>query len=113
MSLGGVNLVIELVSSNLQDSIQACAPQGRIILVGNLGGKDATVDTQAWRLKRVQIIGGGLIQTTVANEEKMLYLVAVKAIKPLIARTLPIEQVAEAHHLLNTGEIQGKIVLTH
>ena len=111
--LGGVNLVIELVSSTLQDSIQACAPQGRIVLVGNLGGKDATVDTQAWRLKRVQIIGGGLIQTTVTNEEKMLYLVAVRAIKPLIARTFPIEQAAEAHRLLETGEIQGKIVLTH
>src|SRR5262249_37800395 len=78
--LQGVTLIIDLISSNLQDSIQACAPQGRIILVGNLGGKDATVDTQAWRLKRVQIIGGGLIHTTIANEEQMLHLVAVKAV---------------------------------
>jgi NADPH:quinone reductase-like Zn-dependent oxidoreductase len=111
--LGGVDLVIELVSSNLQDSIQACAPQRRIILVGNLGGKDATVDTQAWRLKRVQIIGGGVIHTSVANEEKMLHLVATKAVRPLIAQTVPIEQAAEAHWLLHKGEIQGKIVLTH
>jgi D-arabinose 1-dehydrogenase-like Zn-dependent alcohol dehydrogenase len=102
-----------LVSSNLQDSIQACAPQKRIILVGNLGGKDATVDTQAWRLKRLQIIGGGVIHTSVANEEKMLHLVATKAVRPLIAQTIPIEQAAEAHWLLHKGEIQGKIVLTH
>jgi NADPH:quinone reductase-like Zn-dependent oxidoreductase len=111
--LGGVDLVIELVSSSLQDSILACAPGGRIILVGNLGGKDATVDTQAWRLKRVHISGGGLIHTTVANEEKMLYLVALGALKPVIARTFPVEQAAEAHRLLHDGEIQGKIVLTH
>ncbi len=111
--LGGVDLVIELVSSNLQDSIQACAPGGRIILIGNLGGKDATVDTQAWRLKRVQIIGGGLVHTTAANEEKMLHLVAIGAIRPVIARTFPVERAAEAHHLLHKGEIQGKIVLTH
>jgi len=111
--LGGVDLVIELVGSSLQDSIQACAPQGRIILVGNLGGKDATVDTQAWRLKHVQIIGGGLVHTTVANEEKMLHMAATEALKPVIARTLPVERAAEAHHLLNKGEIQGKIVLTH
>jgi NADPH:quinone reductase-like Zn-dependent oxidoreductase len=111
--LGGVDLVIELVSSNLQDSIQACAPQGRIVLVGNLGGKDATVDTQAWRLKRVQVIGGGLVHTTVANEEKMLHLVATEALRPVIARIFPVERAAEAHHLLNKGEIQGKIVLTH
>jgi NADPH:quinone reductase-like Zn-dependent oxidoreductase len=111
--LGGVDLVIELVSSILQDSIVACVSGGRIILVGNLGGKDATVDTQAWRLKRVQISGGGLIHTTVANEEKMLYLVALGALKPVIARTFPVEQAAEAHRLLDNGEIQGKIVLTH
>jgi NADPH:quinone reductase-like Zn-dependent oxidoreductase len=110
---GGVDLVIELVSSSLQDSIQACASEGRIILVGNLGGKDATVDTQAWRLKRVQISGGGLIHTTVANEEKMLHLVALGTLKPIIARTFPVERAAEAHHLLNKGEIQGKIVLIH
>jgi NADPH:quinone reductase-like Zn-dependent oxidoreductase len=111
--LGGVELVIDLVSSNLQDSIQACTPQGRIVLVGNLGGKDATVDTQTWRLKRVQIIGGGLVHTNVANEEKMLHLVATEALRPVIAQTFPVERAAEAHHLLNKGEIQGKIVLTH
>jgi NADPH:quinone reductase-like Zn-dependent oxidoreductase len=111
--LGGVDLVIELVSGSLQDSIQACAPQGRIILVGNLGGKDTTVDTQVWRLKRIQIIGGGIIHTTIANEEKILHLVATKAVRPLIAQTLPVERAAEAHHLLDKGEIQGKIVLTH
>jgi NADPH:quinone reductase-like Zn-dependent oxidoreductase len=111
--LGGVDLVIELVSSNLQESIQTCAPQGRIILIGNLGGKDATADTQAWRLKRVQITGGGPIHATVANEEKMFQMVATKALKPVIVRTLPIERAAEAHHLLHKGEIHGKIVLTH
>lgn len=111
--LGEVDLVIELVSSNLQESIQACAPQGRIILIGNLGGKDATVDTQAWRLKRLQIIGGGIVHTSVAHEEKMLQMVATGALKPVITRTLPVERAAEAHHLLDKGEIQGKIVLTH
>ncbi len=110
---GGANLVIELVSSTLQDSIQACASEGRIVLIGNLGGKDVTVDTQTWRLKRVNIIGGGLTHTTVANEEKMLHLVATGAIKPIIALTLPAEQAAEAHRILSKGEIQGKIVLVH
>jgi NADPH:quinone reductase-like Zn-dependent oxidoreductase len=110
---GGVDLVIELVGSSLQNSIQACALNGRIILVGNLGGKDSTLDTQAWRLKRVNIIGGGMVHTTVANEEKMLHLVSTGAIKPVIAQTLPVDHAAEAHHLLNKGDIQGKIVLVH
>jgi len=111
--IGGVNLVIELVGSTLQTSLQACAPHGRIILVGNLGGQQATVDTQTWRLQRIQVIGGGQIHTSVANEEKILRLIAEKVLTPLIARTLPVEQAAEAHRQLASGELQGKIVLTH
>ncbi len=110
---GGVNLVIELVSSTLQASLNACASDARIVLIGNLGGQQATVDTQAWRLKRVSVIGGGMARTTTANEQKMLQLVADKALSPLIAKTLPVEQAVQAHQLLASGEPQGKIVLTH
>src|SRR6266567_838495 len=51
-SAHGVNLVIELVGTTLQDSIDACSPDGRVILVGNLGGQQSTIDTQVCRLKR-------------------------------------------------------------
>jgi NADPH:quinone reductase-like Zn-dependent oxidoreductase len=110
---GGVNLVVELVSTTLQISLNACAQDGRIILIGNLGGQQATVDTQSWRLKRVHVIGGGQYRTTTANEQRILQLIADKAVTPLIERILPIEQVAEGHRLLASGKPQGKIVLTH
>lgn len=110
---GGVNLVLELVSSTLQTSLNACAAEGRIVLVGNLGGQQATVNTQTWRFKRAQVIGGGVIHTSPTNEEQFLQLIATKAVTPLIAHTFPIEQAAEAHRLLASGEPQGKIVLTH
>jgi NADPH:quinone reductase-like Zn-dependent oxidoreductase len=109
----GVNLVIELVSTTLQTSIEASAQDGRIVLIGNLGGQQATIDTQVARLKRVNIIGGGLLHTSTANEQHILQLIADKAIDPIIARTLPIEQAAEAHQLLESGELMGKIVLVH
>ncbi len=110
---GGVNLVIELVGTSLQSSLNACAPDGRIILIGNLGGQQATVDTQAWRLKRVHVIGGGIVHTSPENEAKYLQLIAEKAATPLIAQTLPVEQAAQAHKILDSGEPQGKIVLIH
>lgn len=110
---GGVHLILELVGSSLQISLESAATEGRIILIGNLGGKEAAVDTQAWRLKRVQVLGGGLLHATVANEEKFLKLIAEKKIKPLIAQTLPIERAAEAHRILESGDPQGKIVLAY
>ncbi len=110
---GGVNLVIELVSTTLQASIDACLNDGRIVLIGNLGGQQATVDTQTWRLKRVNVIGGGMLRTSKENEERILQLVADKLIHPIIARKMPIEQAAEAHRILASGEIVGKIVLVH
>jgi NADPH:quinone reductase-like Zn-dependent oxidoreductase len=110
---GGVNLVIELVSTTLQASIDACVNDGRVVLIGNLGGQQATVDTQTWRLKRVTVIGGGMLRTSRENEEHILQLIADKSIQPVIARTMPIEEAAEAHRMLASGETIGKIVLVH
>ncbi len=110
---GGVNLVIELVSTTLQSSIDACLNDGRIVLIGNLGGQQATVDTQICRLKRINVIGGGQLRTSKENEERILQLVADKLIHPIIARSMPIEKAAEAHRILDSAEIVGKIVLVH
>lgn len=112
-TVNGVNLVLELVGATLQESIDACAVDGRIVLVGNLGGQQATVDTQAWRLKRVSVLGPGLMHTIPANEEHVLGLVAKKIVRPVIADVLPIEQAAQAHHRLAGHEVIGKIVLVH
>lgn len=110
---GGVNVVLELVGTTLQQSIEACVNDGRVVLIGNLGGQEATVDTQSWRLKRVVVIGGGARRTSTENEERILQLIADKAITPVIARTMLVEQAAEAHRLLASGELIGKIVLIH
>ncbi len=112
-SVHGVNLVLELVGATLQESIDACAKEGRVVLIGNLGGQKATVDTQSWRLKRVSVLGGGLMHTTPENEAQILKLIAQKAITPLIHKVLPVEQAAEAHRMLAKQEVMGKIVLVH
>ncbi len=110
---GGVNLVIELVSTTLQESIDACVPHGRVVLIGNLGGQQATVDTQSWRLKEVNVYGGGVRHASPKDEQRVLELVAQKAVTPVIAKTMPVEQAAEAHRLVDKGELLGKIVLVH
>jgi len=54
-----------------------------------------------------------MLRTSKENEERILQLVADKLIHPIIARTMPIEKAAEAHRILASGEILGKIVLVH
>jgi len=110
---GGVNLVIELVGTTLQTSIDACTNDGCVVLIGNLGGQQATVDTQSWRLKQVNVFGGGIRHASPKDERRILELIAEKAIQPIIARKMPVEQAAEAHRILEKGEIMGKIVLIH
>jgi NADPH:quinone reductase-like Zn-dependent oxidoreductase len=110
---GGVHFVLELIGTTLQTSINACITGGRVVLIGNLGGQMATVDTQSWRLKLVNVLGGGVRHTSTANEQRILDLVAQAAITPIIARTISIEQAAEAHQLLAEGGLVGKIVLLH
>jgi NADPH:quinone reductase-like Zn-dependent oxidoreductase len=110
---GGANLIIELVSATLNSSLQASAQEGRIILVGNLGGQQADVDTQTWRMQRTRVIGGGQVLTSIINEERILCLIAGKMINPLIAYQLPITEAAEAHRRLAKGQPQGKIILIH
>jgi NADPH:quinone reductase-like Zn-dependent oxidoreductase len=112
-TVNGANLVLELVGATLQESIDACAFEGRVVLVGNLGGQKATVDTQSWRLKRVNVLGPGLMHTTPANEEHILALVARKVVQPVIADIFPIARAADAHRQLADHEITGKIVLAH
>jgi NADPH:quinone reductase-like Zn-dependent oxidoreductase len=112
-SFNGVHLVLELVGSTLQESIEACVPEGRVVLIGNLGGQLAQVDTQSWRLKRVSVLGGGLMHTSLANEQQILHLIASKTIQPLIADILPVSQAAEAHRRLASQSVVGKLVLTH
>jgi NADPH:quinone reductase-like Zn-dependent oxidoreductase len=42
---------------------------------------------------------------------RALALLAAGAIAPIVSTTLPLEEVAEAHRLLETGQIVGKVVL--
>jgi NADPH:quinone reductase-like Zn-dependent oxidoreductase len=54
-----------------------------------------------------------MLRTSTQNERHILELIEQKAVTPVIAHILPVEQAAEAHRLLASGETLGKIVLLH
>jgi NADPH2:quinone reductase len=79
--------------------------------VGKLIGKRAGVIGTALRGRPVEgPHGKGAIVGAVASE--VWPMLGDGRIKPVIGARVPIEQTGEAHRLLASGEVTGKVVLT-
>lgn len=116
----GVDVVLDMVGGNVLAQHVAClAPGGRLVLVGLLGGAEATLPLNRMLMLRQRIIGSVLRSRT--RDEKVALTEQIKrrvwphvvtgAIKPVVFRQLPIEEAAAAHELLETNQTTGKVVL--
>ena len=106
----GVSLVVEHIGQNTWASSIAClARGGRLVTCGATTGNDGA--TNLWTLfaKELRLIGSyGGTRTDLAT---VLRLVANGQLRPVIARTLPLESVADAQRLLEERDVFGKIVI--
>ncbi len=106
----GVDVVVDNVGqATLQDSLRAVARGGRILMVGNTSGYQATIDTRYIFSKQISLIGSSMGPT--ADFVKVMSWVFDGKLKPVIGRTLPLAEIAEGHRLLEAGEVFGKVVL--
>jgi putative PIG3 family NAD(P)H quinone oxidoreductase len=117
----GVNLVLDMVGGDyLERNLAALASDGRLVQIGLHGGSRSNIDLRTVMQRRLTLTGSTLRTRSVAEKgaiarelEKHVWpLLAAGAVKPVINRTLPLEQAAEAHRLLEAGEVIGKLVLT-
>lgn len=118
----GVDVVVDLVGGPyLAADVQACAPRGRIVLVGLLAGRDATLDLGAILNRRITIRGTVLrsrparekADATAAFSRDVIPLLVAGKVRPIIDRVLPIRSIADAHRLLESNATFGKVVLMH
>lgn len=118
----GVDVVIDLVGgSYLAADVHACAPLARIVLVGLLAGRAATLDLGAILNRRITIRGTVLrsrsarekADATAAFSRGVIPLLAAGKVRPIIDRVLPLRSIAEGHRLLESNATFGKIVLEH
>jgi putative PIG3 family NAD(P)H quinone oxidoreductase len=116
----GVDVVVDLVGGPyLAESLACLAEKGRIIAIGAMAGVRAELDGLALMQKRATIRGTMLRSRPL--EEKILaarslgrHLVPLferGALKPVVDRVLPLAQAADAHRLMQSNEIFGKVVL--
>jgi NADPH:quinone reductase-like Zn-dependent oxidoreductase len=106
----GVSVVVEHIGAETWAKSIAClAREGRLVTCGATTGNEGI--TNLWTLfaKELRLIGsyGG----TRADLTTVLRLVANGQLHPVIARTLPLESVAEGQRLLEGRNVFGKIVI--
>ena len=116
----GVDVVLDVVGGDYaQRNLDCLAEFGRLVQLGLLGGGRATINLGTVMRRRLTITGSMLRPRSVEEkgaiardlEAKVWPLVAAGMVAPLVDRSLPLAAAAEAHRLLEAGEVVGKIVL--
>jgi NADPH:quinone reductase-like Zn-dependent oxidoreductase len=118
----GANVILDHVGARyLARDLDALAVDGRIVIIGTMGGQRTTeIDVAQVLMKRAQIIGSTLRSRSV--EEKAAIVAAflerfgadltAGRIRPVIHSVLPLDRAGEAHRLMEASEHFGKIVLS-
>ncbi len=107
----GVDVVIDTVGSRAFDAaFDALAPHGRYVFVGQLFGEDISVNPARIFFKRAQLLGVGSVSRVQLQD--VVRLTAEGVVRPQIARVLPLEEIAEAHRLVEDAVIAGRVVVT-
>lgn len=104
----GADVVFDTVGGDtLVQSIPALAEYGRMVtIVGDATGDFGTAYRKNAALYPLMMERGA------AMLDRLALLVDNGQLRPLIDRTLPLEDAAEAHRLIERGGLKGKIVLT-
>ena len=117
----GVDVLIDFIGAPYWDqNIASMAVLGRLVEVGLMGGSRVEVDLGRLMGKRLQVTGTGLrgrsleekLALTAQFKRHVLPHLASGSMKPIVDRTFPLEEVAEAHRYMETNANFGKIVLT-
>lgn len=116
----GVDTILDVVGGAEADrNLQALRPKGTIVQVGLMGGARAEVTIGLLLVKRARWIGTTLRgrpleeKATICRRfaDEVLPLFTSGALRPVIDRRFPLEQIADAHGHMEADANVGKILL--
>jgi NADPH2:quinone reductase len=120
----GADVILDIMGAAYLDrNLDALATDGQLIVIGMQGGVKGELNLGKLVGKRARVIGTALrgrpvdgpsgksaiVESVVTSVWPMI---ADGRIRPIIGARMPIQQAAQAHQLLSSGEVTGKIVLT-
>ena len=116
----GVNAVLDVIGGDyLNHNVAALAIKGTIVQVGLMGGGSTEFNIGALMPKRARLIGTVLrprpVEEKIAVTQRfiaeMLPLFLVGKLRPVIDRRFALDQIVDAHRLMETNANTGKIVI--
>ncbi len=116
----GVNVAIDMVAgSYVNREIQCLADDGRLVVIALLGGAKGEVNFGEIMRRRLTVTGSTLRPRSVAFKHDIAQKLRARvwpllesgAIKPVIFKSFPLAQAADAHALMETSTHIGKIML--
>lgn len=116
----GVHLILDHVGAKyLAPNMNSLGYTGRLVIIGVISGIKAELNLALMMVKRQQIIGSVLRSRPVAEKAQIvaeftrraLPKFADRTIVPIIEKVFPLEQVMEAHRMMEEDKHFGKIVL--
>jgi putative PIG3 family NAD(P)H quinone oxidoreductase len=117
---GGFDVILDVIGGDeVARNLEAVALQGRILQVGLMGAGAVSVNAGMLLAKRAAWIGTTLRMRPLEQKAvlaqrfgaEMVPLFESGALRPVIDRVLPFDQIAEGHQLLEANATVGKVVL--
>jgi NADPH:quinone reductase-like Zn-dependent oxidoreductase len=117
----GADVILDNMGAKyLPRNVDALATEGRLVVIGMQGGTKGELDLGVLMRKRGAVIATTLRARPVEEKaaicasvvEHVWPVVADGAIRVPVHTTLPLEQAAEGHRVMEAGDHIGKIVLT-
>ncbi len=106
----GADVVIDNLGGDvLPKSIDTVRPLGVVVVFGFVAGTQTTLDIRKFFFSQKQLRGS--MAADIEDLKWGLEHVRAGRIKPLLDRTFPLSQAAEAHRFVSTNQVTGKIVL--
>jgi NADPH2:quinone reductase len=115
-----VDLILDMVGGPyFQRNLKALAVEGRLVQIAFLQGSKLEVDLMPIMLKRLTVTGSTMRSRSVEVkggiarelEARVWPLIAAGRVKPVVFKTFPLAEAAQAHRLMESSAHVGKIVL--
>jgi len=106
----GVDVIIDHVGADTwEDNIRCLTKGGRLVICGSTSGHMAPTNLRFLFFKNLSLLGSTMGSKT--QLLRILGLVEAQKLRPWIHSVLPLEEIQQAHELLESRQVTGKVVV--